>query len=46
MVTVITENFGTWGRKFPAHIKQSFSPTQQDESAPSVLGGGILRNVL
>ncbi len=29
---VITENFGTWGRKFPAHIKQPFSPTQQDES--------------
>ena len=29
---VITENFGTWGRKFPAQIKQSFSPTQQDES--------------
>ncbi len=29
---MITENFGTWGRKFPAHIKQSFSPSQQDES--------------
>ncbi len=29
---VITENFGTSGRKFPSHIKQSFSPTQQDES--------------
>ncbi len=27
-----TENFGSWGSKFPDYMKQSFSPTQQDES--------------
>ncbi len=27
-----TENFGSWGSKFPDYMEQSFSPTQQDES--------------